>query len=42
MESDLSNTKRFCRISISKDLDVFCLEENEKVGVGFIGIHSEK
>lgn len=41
MESDFEQYKKILQNFDLKDLDVFCLEENEKV-VGFIGIHSEK
>ncbi|MFC4687367.1 GNAT family N-acetyltransferase [Epilithonimonas pallida] len=41
MESDFEQYKKILQNFDFKDLDVFCLEENEKV-VGFIGIHSEK
>jgi len=41
IESDFEQYKKILQNFAFKDLDVFCLEENEKV-VGFIGIHSEK
>ena len=41
MESDFEQYKKILQNFDFKDLDVFCLEENEKV-VGFISIHSEK
>ncbi|WP_374443983.1 GNAT family N-acetyltransferase [Epilithonimonas sp.] len=41
LESDFEEYKKILKNFDFKDLDVFCLEENEKV-VGFIGIHSEK
>lgn len=41
MESDFEQYKKILQNFDFKNLDVFCLEENEKV-VGFIGIHSEK
>ncbi len=41
LESDFEEYKKILQNFDFKDLDVFCLEENEKV-VGFIGIHSGK
>lgn len=41
MESDFEQYKKILQNFDFKDLDVLCLEENEKV-VGFIGIHLEK
>ena len=41
LKSDFEEYKKILQNFDFKDLDVFCLEDNEEV-VGFIGIHSEK
>ncbi len=41
LESDFEEYKKILQNFDFNDLDVFCLEKNEKI-VGFIGIHSEK
>jgi len=41
LESDFQEYKGILQNFDFKDLEVFCLEENETI-VGFIGIHSEK